>query len=238
MDDSAPSDLRSFRIESTFGIPCDVEIEPTPLNAPGPYIGVTAIDGNSTAAHINFADNSDNEDGFRLFDTSGDINVTIPDNNGTQVSYNLTNLTCDKVYSVQAVAFKNGMESAPSDLRSFRIESTLGIPCDLPEEEPTTLNAPGPYIGVTAIDENSTAARINFADNSDNEDGFRLFDTSGEINITIPANNGTQVSYNLSNLTCDKVYSLQVVALQNGMESAPSNTRAFRIETTLGIPCN
>ena len=100
-------------------------------NAPGPYIGVTGID--TTSVRVNFLDNSDNEDGFLLFDESGDINITLPENNTTassQTYVTLTGLTCDKVYNIKALAFNVNGNSETSDARSFNINTTFNIECN------------------------------------------------------------------------------------------------------------
>ena len=129
--DSEASDMRAFNLHTTFGIPCEPDVNET-LNAPGPTLGVTAIKGSKTSVRVNFLDNSDNEDGFRLFDGEG-INVNIPPNNEMEhpnVYVTLTDLVCNRIYNIKAVAHKDGIESLASDTKSFRIESTFAISCD------------------------------------------------------------------------------------------------------------
>jgi len=97
-------------------------------NAPGPYIGVTDI--NKSAVRINFLDNSDNEDGFLLY--GNDFNISLPKNNEDNHQYvyaNITNLVCNKVYSLKVLAYNSDGNSTPSDLRSFNIHTTFDIPC-------------------------------------------------------------------------------------------------------------
>jgi len=97
-------------------------------------------------------------------------------------------------------------------------------------------NAPGPYIGVTDI--NKSAVRINFLDNSDNEDGFLLYGNG--FHISIPKNNENTNRYvytNITNLVCNKVYSFKVLAYNSDGNSTPSDLRSFNIHTTFDIPC-
>jgi len=97
-------------------------------NAPGPYIGVTDI--NKSAVRINFLDNSDNEDGFLLYGNG--FNISVPKNNENTHKYvyaNITNLVCNKVYSLKVLAYNLDGNSTPSDLRSFNIHTTFDIPC-------------------------------------------------------------------------------------------------------------
>jgi len=124
--DSTPSDKRDFNMHSTFGVECNVTDVP---NAPGSYIGVTSIDKSSV--RINFLDNSNNETGFRVI--GNDINISIPANDETihnQVYANITGLTCDKVYSIQALAFNANGNSDLSDLRAFNIHTTFEVECN------------------------------------------------------------------------------------------------------------
>jgi len=125
--DSLPTDVRAFNIHTTFGVDCNETGVDVP-EAPDSYIGVTDI--NDTAVRINFVDNSNNEIGFRIF---GDINTTLPANDesiDSNVYANLTGLTCDHVYTIQALAFNTSGESLPTDVRAFNIHTTFGVSCN------------------------------------------------------------------------------------------------------------
>ena len=215
-----------FVISSTVMVMASV---PNPI---GDYIGVT-LNSDNESVRINFTDNSDNEDGFKLI-VNGEVNKTMPPN----IEYtDLGNLECNQTYSLQILAFNDEGNSSISNTRSFNLHSTFGVDCGVPIS--TIPNAPGAYIGVTGIDSNSV--RINFKDNSDNETGFRVYSLSGDINETISANDETvnsQVYKTLNNLICNKVYQIQAVAFNGNGNSTPSNTKAFRIESTFGIPCS
>ncbi len=103
----------------------------TPPNQPGPYIGVTSLKHSLSEVRVNFRDNSDNEDGFRIFDGQ-DINLTVEANDEETHPYvyaNLTGLTCNQRYSIQVVSFKDNEESTPTPVRDFNINTTFSIPC-------------------------------------------------------------------------------------------------------------
>ncbi|CAA6826541.1 MAG: Unknown protein [uncultured Sulfurovum sp.] len=97
-------------------------------------------------------------------------------------------------------------------------------------------SATGDYIGVTDI--NKTAVRINFLDNSDNEDGFIVYGDG--INLLVPKNDETKHIYqyaNITGLTCDKTYTIQTIAYNSDGNSTPSEPRDFNIQSTFEISC-
>ncbi len=210
-------------------------------NAPGSYVGVSKL--SSTSVRVSTQDNSNNEDGFyaSIYDyaTSELVkNKLIPASNTDTVYADITGLVCDKLYSAKVLAFNADGNSSTSDTQHFNIHSTFSTPCS---DEPAMdiPAAPGPYIGVTPIDK--TSVRINFLDNADNEDGFLLFDESGDINVTIPENNATAPSdtyVTLTGLTCDRTYVIKALAFNTVGNSAMSDARDFNIHTTFEMPCD
>lgn len=210
-------------------------------NAPGPYVGVTKL--SSTSVRISTRDNSNNEDGFytSVYDYATSALVKREQVNGSNnisTYTNITGLVCDKLYSVNVVAFNNEGNSSQSDTTHFNIHSTFSTPCStIPT--PTIPNAPGPDIGVTAIDKSSV--RVNFLDNSGNEDGFLIFDSTGDINVTVPENNASEPSQTyvtLTGLVCNKSYKIKALAFNGHGNSATSDARDFNIHTTFNIECN
>ncbi len=208
-------------------------------NAPGSYVGATKLSDSSVRTSTK--DNSDNEDGFyaSLYDYATSSLVQrklISSSNNSHVYADFTNLVCDKVYSVDFLAFNSDGNSSKSDKRYFNMKSTFSTTCPVPDTEKP--NAPGSYIGVTGIDKNSV--QVNFLDNSDNEDGFLVFNDNRDINVTIPENNATtpsQTYVTLTGLTCDKVYTIKALAFNSNGNSTTSDTRSFNIHTTFGIDC-
>jgi hypothetical protein len=208
-------------------------------NAPGPYVGITKISDSSV--RVSAKDNSNNEDGFytSVYDYATSILVKRVQVNGSDKSYtyaNIEGLICDKLYSVNVIAFNSEGNSSQSDTKHFNINNTFVAPCSNPN---TTPDKPGPYIGVTGID--SSSVRVNFLDNSDNEDGFLLFDRTGDINETLPENNATessQVYKTLTGLTCNRTYFIKALAFNGAGNSETTDERDFNIETTFKIDCN
>jgi len=97
-------------------------------------------------------------------------------------------------------------------------------------------NPVGDYIGATDI--NTTAVRINFEDNSTNENGFHI---SGDgIDLDLPANDKTVNKYvyaNLENLDCTKTYIIKIWSYNDDGNSS-KKSRAFNIHSTFGVDCN
>ncbi|MCK4440410.1 MAG: fibronectin type III domain-containing protein, partial [Sulfurovaceae bacterium] len=102
------------------------------------------------------------------------------------------------------------------------------------------LNAPGPYVGATMIDNSSV--EINTADNSNNEDGFyvsiykypslTLFDT-----VEVEGSDSSQVEATVTGLTCDQTYKAVVVAYNTDGNSSASDDRYFNMKSTFGASC-
>ncbi len=217
--------------------------EATVPNAPGNYVGISKL--SNTSVRISTRDNSDNEDKFYVYVHPHDamqlavfppltqIIVEINASDNRYMYANVKGLTCDKTYDVFIMAKNSDGYSSPTPKFTFNIESTFNTKC--PTDKPL---APEPYIGVTDI--NKSAVRVNFLDNSDNEDGFLLFDDSGDINITVPKNNTTapsQTYVTLDNLICNKTYNIKVLAFNSNGYSETSDTRAFNIKSTFSTPC-
>lgn len=209
-------------------------------NAPGPYVGISKL--SSTAVRISAKDNSNNEDGFyaSLYDYTTSALVQrkqVSASNTSTVYIDFTGLICDKLYGVNVNAFNADGNSSTSDTRYFNIHTTFSTPCPtIPLGVP---EAPGPDIGVTMIDK--TSVRVNFLDNANDEDGFLLFDKTGDINVTVPENNATapsQTYVTLTGLTCDRTYVIKVLAFNGQGNSTMSHARDFNIHTTFNVECN
>jgi len=217
-------------------------VHATVPNAPGSYLGVSKLDDTNTSVRFSLKDNSNNEDGFYLsvynLDQTPFATIAIPASDEEYVYANLTGLTCNATYKAIAVAYNTDGNSSQSDWATFNIARTFNAKC--PDDINTTPNQPGPYIGVTSLNQSTSSVRVSLKDNSDNEDGFRIFGNDG-INITLPANDESQHPYvytNLTGLDCTTLYTLQAVAIKDGVESIPTPVRTFNINTTFAIPCD
>ncbi|CAA6812278.1 MAG: Unknown protein [uncultured Sulfurovum sp.] len=205
-------------------------------NAPGGYTAVSPL--TDTSVRISTQDNSNNEDGFytSVYDHATSALVKREQVSGSNKSHtyaNIEGLECDKLYSVNVIAFNNEGNSSASDTAHFNINNTFSTPCL------RTPTAPGPYIGVTGID--TSSVRVNFLDNSNNEDGFLVFDNTGDINVTVPVNSATEPSQTyvtLTGLECSRTYKIKVLAFNAYGNSGISEEKAFNINRTFNIACN
>jgi len=208
----------------------------------GDYIGATKVD-NSTV-RINFTDKSNNETGFYVSLDDVLQLPSLPANDETEnstVYTSLENLECDKTYTVKIWSYNDDGNSSKKS-RAFNLHSTFGVVCPNPNLEPAQ---PGPYIGVSPIinpdtqEISETSVRVNFVDNSDDETKFRI--VGNDINVTLPANdenNDSNVYTTLTNLTCNKVYTIKAIASNGNVDSLSSDDRSFNIHTTFGVDCN
>ena len=205
---------------------------------PGEYVGTYNV--TNTSARISFLDNSDNEDGFKVYVYNYNTNtlvktMTLPAVSGTgKYQYStITGLTPNTLYRVEVTAFSSGCgESAPTHASSatngrFRTTSQT---CPL---------MPGGYVGTYNVTNNS--ARISFLDNSNNEDGFKVYvygyNTNTLINtLTLPAVSGLGgYQYaNINGLVPDTLYKVKVSAFNTSCESTkttPNSVNNGRLRT-------
>jgi len=98
-------------------------------------------------------------------------------------------------------------------------------------------NAPGPYIGVTLL--TPTSVRINFVDNSDNEEGF-IATITDRSPIILPPNDENlhpQVYQDFEGLECNKTYIIIISAFNSDGNSSVAKG-AFNMHSTFGLECN
>ena len=173
-------------------------LEASVPNAPSNYIGVTVID--QTSIRVNFLDNSDNEKGFKIF--GEDINISVPAHNENLHPYvytNITGLTCDKAYTIQALAYNEDGNSTLTDKRSFNIHTTFGLDCDeeiqnstpnvnAGEDKTTEINKPITLTG-TATDSDGSIVSYEWKEGNATLATTASFDytptTIGEHNLTL-----------------------------------------------------
>ncbi len=205
---------------------------------PGEYVGVWNI--TETGARISFKDNSYNEDGFKAYVYKYDsdelvdtLDIDAKTGKGDYQYANLIELESDTLYKVRVSAYNGCGESeltTPSSLTNGRFRTTKTVSCP---------QMPGEYVGVYKV--TSTSARVSFLDNSDNEDGFRVYvyeyNTDKLIDtISVDAQSGVgEYQYaNIENLTPDTLYKVRVSAYNNSCESQktePSSKTNGRFKT-------
>jgi len=189
---------------------------------PGEYVGVYNI--TTDGARISFKDNSDDEDGFKVYVYKYDTNELVKtidlDQTAVVNGYVYTNidgLEANTFYKVAVTAYNSCGESKATVASSetngwFRTEQN---PCPA---------MPNEYVGVYNVTEDS--ARISFLDNAFNEVGFRVYVTDYETGeyvkiINVPAKEGVG-SYQYADITgleSDRVYLVAVSAYNCECES-------------------
>ena len=203
---------------------------------PGPYVGVYNV--TETTARISFLDNSTNEDGFKvyihdandIFDATVVPNpILVPKNDGGNPHQytNIINLTPNTLYKLRVTAYNGDGESAQtisSSVNNGRLNTTTLV---------CKPDMPGEYVGTYNI--TNTSARISFLDNSDNEDGFKVYVYNYNTNVlvktlTLPAVIGTGgFQYaNITGLTPHTLYKVAVTAFTSGCGES-DKTRASSV---------
>ena len=213
-------------------------------SSPGPYVGVYQI--TETSARISFLDNSTDEDGFRVyihdendvFDATVVPNpVLVPANNSGDLNQyaNIEDLTPNTLYKLRVTAYNATGESAPtiaSSINNGRIRT--GQPVCQPA-------MPGEYVGTYNI--TNSSARISFLDNSNNEDGFKVYVYNSDTNVlvqtimvdSLSGIGGFQYA-NITGLMANTLYRVAVTAFSAGCgESTPTHASSItngRFRTT------
>ena len=163
----------------------------SPLNFHAVSVGERAVE-------LRWIDNSDNEEGFKIFRDGKLITTTVPN----AISYLDTDLEPGTLYRYEIRATNDLGDSDPIETKVFTLNrKNVLIP-------PTNLFASiknGKYI------------ILNWKDNSDNEEGFKIFRNNKLIFIT--GENETQfVDFNLK-FDPDKVYKYEVRATNENGDS-------------------
>jgi len=190
---------------------------------PGEYVGTYNI--TNTSVRISFLDNSNNEDGFNVYVYNYDTNalvktLTVDSLSGTGgFQYaNIDGLEANTLYRVAVTAFTSGCgESTPthaSSITNGRFRTTSQT-CPL---------MPGGYVGTYDVTSNS--ARISFLDNSDNEDGFKVYLYNYNTKALITSQTVSSVNglggfqyANLTGLDTNTRYAVRVSAFNSSCES-------------------
>ena len=193
---------------------------PTPPAAPANLMATAA---SGSQINLSWADNSNNEDGFRIEQCQGAgcTNFTEITTVGTNVvSYSNTSLTASTTYQYRVRAYNSGGNSAYSNVASATTSAST------PPAAPANLMA-------TAA--SSSQINLSWADNSNNEDGFRIEQCQGAgcTNFTEITTVGTNVvSYSNTSLTASTTYQYRVRAYNSGGNSAYSNVASATTSAT------
>lgn len=174
----APATLYRYRVRACItrgGTPC------SPYSAPGqattnsatPPIAPSGLSANpvsQTQVNLTWADNSGNEQGFRVFRCTG--SGCAPTVQHAQLatpnlsSYNdTTSVAAGTIYRYQVVAYNTAGNSTPSNIAEA--------------QTPAAPTAPAAPSSLSANPSSPTQVDLTWVDNSGNEDGFRVFRCTG-----------------------------------------------------------
>lgn len=183
---------------------------------------IGAYDFTNSGARLSLLDNSDNEDGFKVY-KDGAVIASAPTKaaTGEYVYINLTGLETCSLNSIKIVAFNANGESEASE-KDFMTAGCMTV-ADIPA-------APS-NVGVYNITDNSV--RVSFLDNANNEqltDGFIIYNNEDNSTLaTLPRNRyHNEYQYkNLTGLTPDTLYTIKVVA-KNAAGEGSADLKSFR----------
>lgn len=202
-----------------FGVTIDGETGPQP-DPPNPPTGLAAVAQSSTQIDLAWADNSDNETGFKIercngddFQCSNGPFVEIDTVGANVPSYSDTGLSASTTYTYRVFAYNLG---GPSGYSNTASAATQAAPA-LPPAAPSNLTAKA--ISSSRID-------LKWTDNSGNETGFKIERCTGSRctdfeKIADVGQNAT--SYSDSGLNRRMTYRYRVQAYNGAGDSAFSN---------------
>ncbi len=174
---------------------------------------------------LRWRDNSDNEEGFKLERKALNSEYREIAKLGVNINYYLDNTVTPKMfYYYRVKAYNKSGESAYSN--EVLVETKVG---ETPPEEEKVPLAPSDLEGELKEE----TIYFKWKDNSDNEEGFRLYISINEIDsyalyAQLPTN---ETSYEDSNLYIPgNTYYFKLTAYNNVGESSPSNEIMIRIK--------
>jgi hypothetical protein len=178
--------------------------------APG---SLTANAVSSVQIDLRWTDNSNNEDGFKVYRSTDGVNFTTAATLGANTTtFSNSGRTASTTYYYRVRAFNASGNSAYSNT----VNVTTWPPASVKPSAPTNLSA-------TVL--SGTQIRLNWTDNSTNEDGFRIHRSTDGVNFSEINKAGTNAtSFTDSGLTGRTTYYYRVRAYNAAGSSAYTNT--------------
>jgi len=216
----AGSDTTTFanriqRVLGAFAVTIDGEAGPTPTPPAAPT-DLTATAVSSSQINLTWADNSNNETGFKIEWCSGagcSVFSQIATVGAGVNSYSNTGLSASTTYTYRVRAYNGGGDSEYSNTAGTTTSAA-----------PTSPAAPS---GLTATAVSRNQINLSWTDNSNNETGFKIERCKGSTctNFSQIATVGANVkSYSNTRLTKNTTYRYRIRAYNAAGNSAYSNS--------------
>lgn len=183
---------------------------------PGAPSGLVATGVSTSQINLGWTDNASNETGFEIERSTDGVNFTRIATVGVNVTqYSNSGLAAGTLYYYRVRAVNTSGNSAYA--------TASGRTIDVPPVAPS---------GLTANGITTSQIRLSWADNSNNETGFKIERSSDGVNFTQIATVGAGVtSYSNTGLSAGAGYWYRVRAYNGGGDSGYSNTASAATAT-------
>src|SRR5205085_240317 len=177
---------------------------------PAPPSNLAATASSGSRVDLTWADNASNEDGFKVYYSSGGASYTVLATAAANPTASTSPRPAPTTFCSSRVTASNAAgESAPSN--------TATVTTPAPPAAPSNLAAAAAASG-SRVD-------LTWADNASNEDGFKVYYSSGGASYTVLATAAANATaYTWTRAAPGTTYSFRVTAYNAAGESAPSNT--------------
>jgi hypothetical protein len=172
--------------------------------------GLIATAISNSQIDLTWSDNSDNEDGFRIEQsTDGVVFAQVATTGANATTRSITGLLQATTYHFRVRAFNTGGDSANTNTASA---TTMQMP-------------PAAPTGLSATTTSSNQINLAWSDNSGNEEGFRIDQsTDGGATFTLVATTGVSATTrSMTGLSPSTTYHFRVRAFNSAGESANTN---------------
>jgi fibronectin type 3 domain-containing protein len=188
-----------------------------PPGVPAAPSGLVATAVSSAQVDVTWADNSANETGFKLYRSTDGVNFFRTATLGANVvSYSDTGRPASTTFYYRVVSYNTEGNSADSNTMA----ATTFPPATVKPAAPT---------GLVAVALSGTQIRLTWADNSTNEDSFRLDRSTDGVTFTQVFKTGANATTHIdTGLTGGRTYFYRVRASNDAGNSAYSNTASAR----------
>ena len=185
---------------------------------PPPPSGLSATAVSATQIDLSWTDNSNDEDSFRIYRSSDGISFFWYLTAGANATtFSDTGRTASTTYYYRVTAHNSGGESPKSNTASA-----------------TTFPPPAAPSNLTATAISSSRIDLSWTDNSNDEDGFKIYRSTDNVNFTFYATMAANVTTRSNtSLSSSTTYYYRVLAYNLGGTSAYSNVASA---TTFAIP--